>query len=126
MNSPSAALRIMPVLFAGCWLGISVLPGAAASADENWAQWRGPLASGVAPNAHPPMSWSETDNIKWKVKIPGNGHSTPIIWENQIFIQTAIATGSKVQGAEKSDSGPASADPPSGNPPPRRRGGGGM
>jgi outer membrane protein assembly factor BamB len=63
-----------------------------ASADQNWPQWRGPLANGVSPNANPPTAWSESANVKWKVKIPGFGTSTPIIWENQVFIQTAIST----------------------------------
>src|SRR6185436_18838429 len=61
--------------------------------DQNWAQWRGPLAAGVAPAGDPPTEWSETKNIKWNVKIPGSGTATPIIWEKKIFIQTAINTG---------------------------------
>ncbi|MGV3773961.1 MAG: PQQ-binding-like beta-propeller repeat protein, partial [Verrucomicrobiales bacterium] len=52
-----------------------------------------PLANGVAPAAKPPTEWSETKNVKWKVKIPGFGTSTPIIWENKVFILTAIPKG---------------------------------
>jgi len=71
----------------------------AASGDPavNWPQWRGPLANGIAPQGNPPTTWSETDNVKWKVKVPGRGMSTPIVWDNQIFIQTAIPTGRKVE-----------------------------
>lgn len=58
--------------------------------DTNWSQWRGPLGTGAAPNATPPTSWSETKNIKWKIKIPGSGTSTPIIWNNMVFIHTAV------------------------------------
>ncbi len=81
----------------------AVLTTAAAAAPEvdNWPQWRGPLNTGVAPTANPPLTWSETNNIKWKVKIPGFGLATPIIWGQQIFIQTAIPTGRKAEGAEK-------------------------
>jgi hypothetical protein len=50
-----------------------------------WPHWRGPLASGVAPHADPPLTWSETNNIRWKVKIPGVGTATPILWENKIL-----------------------------------------
>ena len=68
-----------------------------AQASENWPQWRGPTANGVA-QANPPLTWSETENVKWKVKIPGFGSSTPIIWGDQVFITTAIPTGKKKRG----------------------------
>jgi len=110
--------------------------GTAQAADQNWPQWRGPLGNGIAPDANPPVAWSETSNVKWKVRIPGNGTATPIIWGNQVFIQTAIPTGKKMEApAEKAALSPvpqvagvpqAPADPPSGDRPrPRRPGGGG-
>ncbi|HXG47720.1 MAG TPA: PQQ-binding-like beta-propeller repeat protein [Methylomirabilota bacterium] len=90
-------------------------PANSTAADPKfWSQWRGPLASGVAPLADPPLTWSETNNVKWKVKIPGFGTSTPIIWENRVFILTAVPTGKKVEPKE-----PAAAAPPpepAGNP----------
>src|SRR2546428_13718019 len=55
-----------------------------------WPQWRGPLATGVSPNADPPLEWSETKNVKWKVKIPGAGSATPVVWGNRVFILTAV------------------------------------
>lgn len=61
----------------------------------DWPQWRGPLQTGAAPAADPPTTWSETNNIKWKVKIPGSGWATPIVHGDRIFIQTAIPTGRK-------------------------------
>ena len=73
---------------------------AAAAADveaavRNWGQWRGPLATGVAPQADPPLAWNEADgtNVRWKTAIPGRGHSTPIVWNDRIFLTTAIAIG---------------------------------
>jgi len=60
---------------------------------DHWAQWRGPLGTGVAPNGNPPLSWSEKDNLRWKVPIPGKGQSTPIIWGDRIFLTTAIPHG---------------------------------
>lgn len=57
---------------------------------ENWPQWRGPLARGVAPKASPPREWSETSNIRWKVAVPGSGSATPVIWGNRVFVLTAI------------------------------------
>lgn len=58
--------------------------------EKNWHHWRGPHATGTAMDANPPTTWSETENVRWKVAIPGMGHASPIIWEDKIFIQTAI------------------------------------
>ena len=63
---------------------------AARGFEKNWHHWRGPHATGAAVEADPPTTWSETENIRWKVAIPGTGHAAPIIWEDKIFIQTAI------------------------------------
>ena len=76
---------------------LSVAHGASSSAEQNWPQWRGPLQSGVAPHADPPTEWNETKNVKWKVKIPGEGTATPVIWENKVFVLTAIPTGRRVE-----------------------------
>ena len=70
------------------------------AADDNWPQWRGTLMTGVSPTANPPIAWSETTNIKWKVKIPGRGLSTPLVWGDQIFIQTAIPVAKAEVAAE--------------------------
>ena len=69
--------------------------------EKNWHHWRGPHATGAAVNANPPTTWSETENIRWKVAIPGMGHAAPIIWEDKIFIQTAIEV--KANESEKDD-----------------------
>jgi len=58
--------------------------------NSNWPTWRGPLANGIAPQSNPPVSWSETTNIKWKTAIPGKGFSTPIVWDKYVFVTTAI------------------------------------
>ena len=64
-------------------------------ASENWPTWRGPLANGVAPESNPPVEWSETKNVKWKVKLPGKGTATPVVWGGKLFILTAIAAEKK-------------------------------
>ncbi len=66
----------------------------------NWPEWRGLYNSGAASVGNPPVEFSETKNVKWKIEIPGKGHATPIIWGNQIIVQTAVATDKK---AEKTD-----------------------
>ncbi|MCX6900096.1 MAG: PQQ-binding-like beta-propeller repeat protein [Verrucomicrobia bacterium] len=95
---------------------ISLAFAADTTRDLNWPQWRGPLANGVAPRGNPPIEWSETKNVQWKVSLPGRGTSTPIVWEDQVFILTAIPTGRKV--AVKPDAVPPGpnahmVDPPS-------------
>ena len=61
------------------------------SADRFWAQWRGPFATGVSRTAKPPIEWSETKNVRWKVPVPGRSSSTPVVWGDRIFILTAVA-----------------------------------
>ncbi len=57
---------------------------------NNWPQWRGPTATGAAPAGNPPLTWSESENIRWKTELPGPGYSTPAIWGNDIFLTAAI------------------------------------
>ena len=62
-----------------------------------WPQWRGPLGNGVAPNADPPVEWGEDKNIRWKVALPGSGHSTPIVWGKRVFVTAAVPFGESVE-----------------------------
>ena len=59
---------------------------------NNWHQWRGPNADGIAAQGNPPTEWSETKNVKWKVPVPGRGSASPIVWGDRIFILTAVKT----------------------------------
>jgi outer membrane protein assembly factor BamB len=59
----------------------------------HWPAWRGVDGSGVVAHGEPPIHWSETKNIKWKTAVPGEGQSTPTVWGNQVFLQTAIPVG---------------------------------
>jgi outer membrane protein assembly factor BamB len=70
-----------------------------ANNEKYWAQWRGPVANGVAPLANPPLQWSEEKNIRWKIEIPGKGSSSPIVWGDRIYLTTAIATDKAVAPA---------------------------
>jgi outer membrane protein assembly factor BamB len=67
------------------------------SAESFWPQWRGPLGTGVAPRAEPPLEWSEEKNVRWKVALPGLGHSTPIVWGERIFLTTAVPYGEALE-----------------------------
>lgn len=61
----------------------------------NWPHWRGPTGNGVAPEARPPVNWSATENIKWKVPVPGRGSGSPVVWEDRIFVTSAVAPDGK-------------------------------
>lgn len=76
-------------------LGSLHTPTTGQDPEQNWLQWRGPLTNGVSPTANPPTTWSEDENVQWKVAIEGQGTSTPIICDNRIFLLTAIETGKK-------------------------------
>lgn len=92
-------MRNIVVIFV-CLFTISVsawTSEASPNIDENWHQWRGPDSTGVAPHGDPPVEWSETNNVRWKIEIPGKGHSSPVIWENRIFVTTATETDSVVE-----------------------------
>jgi outer membrane protein assembly factor BamB len=60
---------------------------------RNWPHWRGPLANGVAPHANPPVHWSETNNLRWKIPLPGKGHSSPVVFGDSIFLLAAVSVG---------------------------------
>lgn len=64
---------------------------------SNWPVWRGLYNTGAVDGGNTPTEFSETKNVKWKTEIPGKGHATPIIWGDQIILQTAVATGKKVE-----------------------------
>jgi outer membrane protein assembly factor BamB len=87
------SITVFLLMFSGFLVGQQNLPGY----ENNWAQWRGPYDTGVAPAGNPPLEWSETTNIKWKSEIPGIGHATPIIWEGKIILLTAVQTDQKFE-----------------------------
>jgi outer membrane protein assembly factor BamB len=89
-------------------------PLACLAADvDGWAKWRGPKDDGMA-RGDAPSEWSDTKNIAWKVKVPGRGMSSPIVWGDKIFVTSAIATETEAKPAAPA----AEADPQQG----RRRG----
>ena len=80
-------------------------------AQQNWSQWRGPLATGYAPHANPPIEWSETKNLRWKTALPGLGHSSPIVWANHVYLTSAITAGKKLPVPEQPSGAHNNLDP---------------
>jgi len=66
--------------------------------ERYWGQWRGPDATGAALGADPPIEWSETQNVQWKIEIPGRGSASPIVWGDKVFLLTAVPVGEPVPG----------------------------
>ncbi len=62
---------------------------------ENWPHWRGDHGNGVSLTAQPPTEWSVTINVKWKVAVPGRGSGSPVIWENQVFVVSAVGSANR-------------------------------
>ena len=81
-------LRALPAL---CLTLLCLIP---ASAD-NWPHWRGENGNSVSSTATPPTEWSPTKNIKWKVKLPGRGSGSPVIWEDRVFVTSAVPTAAE-------------------------------
>ena len=64
-----------------------------ASAADNWPQFRGPAGDGSSDATGLPISWSETENVKWKTAIHGRAWSSPVIWDDQVWLTTATEDG---------------------------------
>lgn len=68
-------------------LGVFILVGVLYA--ENWHQWRGPNNDGISHETDVPIQWSQTENIKWRLPLPGEAASTPVVWEDKIFLTSA-------------------------------------
>ena len=73
---------------------------------QNWPSFRGPNASGVSEGSKPPITWDveKAQNVLWQTPIPGLSHASPIVWDNHIFVITAISSDSKA-GFQAKDRG---------------------
>jgi hypothetical protein len=58
---------------------------------DDWPWWRGPTGNNQASGPSPPVTWSDSENLLWQAKIPGEGHSTPIVVGDKVFLTYADA-----------------------------------
>ncbi len=72
-----------------------ITAGSARAAD-NWPEFRGPTGDGQATAKDLPIRWSETENVRWKTAIHDKGWSSPVVWDNQIWLTTARADGKQL------------------------------
>ena len=65
---------------------VVITQGAGVSSAADWAQFRGPSASGLSADSKLPKTWSDTSNLSWKVELPGPGSSSPIVIGERVFV----------------------------------------
>src|SRR5262245_34984549 len=74
-------------------LTLSLVLLAVVAHAENWTEFRGPTGQGHSVERGLPMTWSETENVAWKVPIPGRGWSSPAVVNEQVWLTTALEEG---------------------------------
>lgn len=94
-----------PIVTLACFAATPDGAALAVNDDASWPQWRGPAGTGVAPSANPPTTWSASENVKWKVALPGEGHSSPIIVGDRVYLTASVKTDRTVEPAEGEEAG---------------------
>jgi len=79
---------------AGAFFVVLLLAGVPAHAAD-WPYWRGSHADGVSDERDLPVTWSPTENVRWKAPLPGPGNSTPIVWGSRVFLTQALDGGKR-------------------------------
>ncbi|MSU19917.1 MAG: hypothetical protein EXS30_00805 [Pedosphaera sp.] len=94
-------LLFRPLFCLAVFSVLALVPPPASCAAEalratDWPAWRGPRADGIADGRNLPTHWTQTKNIRWSVKLPGWGTSSPVVYGNRVFVTSAVdANGSK-------------------------------
>jgi outer membrane protein assembly factor BamB len=74
-----------------CFLCLATVTSPAPA--ENWPRFRGPTGQGHSAETNLPLTWSADKNVAWKTDVPGEAWSSPVVWDNRIFLTTALAGG---------------------------------
>jgi outer membrane protein assembly factor BamB len=79
------------------WLrtGAVVLLACGAATADNWPAWRGPTGDGRSAEADVPLHWSRTENVRWKAPLPDSGNSSPVVWNDRVFVTQALDKGAR-------------------------------
>lgn len=98
-----AAVLAVPLIIAAAYPQPEDRVAAQSGATEqrNWPQWRGPLGTGVAPLSDAPVRFGPDEGVRWKVEIPGRGQSSPIVWDDLVFVTTAVRSEPGNSGGER-------------------------
>lgn len=74
----------------GCWFVTTV-----SAAETRWPQFRGPYGNGHSRAVDLPLTWSETENVRWKTPLPGKAWSSPVVWDEQTWLTNATPDGKR-------------------------------
>src|SRR5580704_9534758 len=80
-------IRRLTIMPAWVWL---LLAGTGIACAGDWPRWRGPNADGVADDRNLPTRWTQTENVRWSVKLPGWGTSSPVVYGNRVFVTSQV------------------------------------
>ena len=80
----------MSYLIRGLILGLALFH---AGETHDWPAWHGPRTNAVSGDRNLPLTWSATENVRWKVALPAPGNSTPVIWGEHVFLTQALDEG---------------------------------
>ena len=102
-------MRLSAIALLVCCASLAAQPAAPTPADDSvrtipvtgegamyWTRWRGPSGQGNVEGTGYVDTWSNTENVKWKVTVPGEGHSSPIVWKDHLFLTTSRDDGARV------------------------------
>jgi len=81
-----------------------------APATARWPGFRGISAMGIGDGLNIPPGWSATDGAQWKAAIPGLGHSSPIVWDDRVYVTTAVASGAAKYAPGMTDTAASAGD----------------
>src|SRR5688500_4858256 len=81
------AVRIVLLSLLAC---VASRAGAAETVAEDWPGWRGPRGDGTSLETKLPTEWSDTENVAWKVAVPGKGHASPVVLGDKVFLTSAL------------------------------------
>ena len=77
-------------------IGLSFFVASASASENEWPEFRGPTGQGTSQATKVPVQWSATENIVWKVAVPGRGWSSPVLSNGRLYLTTAIGEGDAV------------------------------
>src|SRR5947209_12323569 len=67
-----------------------LLSAVTAARAENLPGWRGPRGDGTVTETGFPLKWSASENVAWKTPLPGRGHSSPVVWDDRVFVTACL------------------------------------
>jgi outer membrane protein assembly factor BamB len=88
-------MRLLAAFLTASFLTTALCPA------EEWPGWRGPRGDGTSLETGAPLKWGPKENVRWKVAIPGIGHSSPIVWGDRVFVTTCIEEEKGARKAER-------------------------